>query len=109
MSGCVFSDSFLCYLLPSVAENYATSLVKAKCDPASLFVLEKIVVSFYSRFKVMKPLSLPALGEADGEEGKTRDEGDKDEARDASDEENDAGGEQQLRVNKHGAQIYKIK
>ena len=116
VSGHVFSENFLWDLLPSVAENYSTILVKAKGDLALLFGLEKIVASFYSRVKVMKPSSLPALGEADGEEGEARDESDEDEAGDAidevgnaSNEDKDADGEQQSRVNKHGAQISKIK
>ena len=47
VSGRVLSDNFLCDLLPSVAENYAAILVKAKGDPASLFGFEKIVAGFY--------------------------------------------------------------
>ena len=46
VSGRVFSENFLWGLLPSVAENYSTSLVKAKGDLAFLFGLEKIVASF---------------------------------------------------------------
>ena len=70
VSGRVFSDNFLWDLLPSVADNCATILVKAKGDPASLFGLEKIFASFHSRVKVLKPSPLSALGEADGEEEK---------------------------------------
>ena len=70
MSVHVFSDSFIWSLLPSAADNYATSLVKAKGNPASLFGLEKIVAIFYSRVNVMKASPLPALGEVDGEDEK---------------------------------------
>ena len=39
VSGSVLFNNFLWYLLPSIAENYSTSLVKAKGNPASLFCL----------------------------------------------------------------------
>ena len=109
VSGCLFSDNVLWDLIPSIVDNYATSLVKAKGEPALLFGLDKIVASFYSRVEVMKPSSLPALGEASGEEEKARDESNEDEAGDtiyesgdASNEDKDAYGEHQLRVNRHG-------
>ena len=61
---------------------------------------------------MLKPYPLPALGEADGKEEKVRDESNEDEAGDASNEAGDASdkdGQEQSRVNKHGAQISKIK
>ena len=70
VSGRLFYDNFLWDLLPSIAEKNTISLVKAKDNPASLFLLEKIVASFYSRVKVLKPSPLPALEEADGKEEK---------------------------------------
>ena len=111
VSGSVLSNKFLWDLLPSVADNYATSLVKAKGNPASLFGLDKIVASFYSRVKVLKASPLPALGEVDGEEEKARDENNEDKVGYASNEDADADTdrEQQSRVNKHGARISKIK
>ena len=90
VSGRLFFDNALWDLLPSIVENYATSLVKAKGEPTLLFGLDKIVASFYSRFKVLKASPLPALGEVDGEEGKAQDERDEDKAGDASDKDADA-------------------